>query len=141
MTSVGSKDASLWETFVRSENDFYKARMALLSSARDLSALIASALNNANERGTALRLLAILPEESVRFHARKLVELASVGHSDIGASRFLLLKILKEGTEEEYRRIAELYRDLDDELLRRHLARCAASSNIEVREIAADFRQ
>jgi hypothetical protein len=97
----------------------------------------------------------ILPEPRVRLHIPQLARLASVGHSDIALVRDVMntkidrrwlvenidgyiVPILKAARdEEEYRRIAELYQELDADLLRRHLARCAAHASDEVREIAS----
>jgi hypothetical protein len=149
-------DASLWQAFCAAEDQFYVTRMALAREVKDLHKVLASALKRPGQRGTALRLLDIRPVAEIREHFATLVELASVGHSDIGLVRRVLLKLdaawivanieahaaplLAAGDDEEYRRIAELYSDLDRALLDRHLDRCAVHDNPHVREIAADFR-
>jgi len=129
--------------------------MALLRSAQELKSVIGAALDTPSQRGTALRLLQILPEEMIRPHFSRLVDLASVGHSDIELCRAVLLKIdrnwlvqnieyqvtqiLRPGGEEEFRRVAELYKLLNSDLLGLHLERCARHVDEEVKKIASDF--
>ncbi|MBA3462801.1 MAG: hypothetical protein H0T46_22790 [Deltaproteobacteria bacterium] len=118
-------------------------------------ALIDRALGIPHERGTALRVLAISVESKVLGHMSRLVALAAVGHSDIALVRSIIVSVRKDwllanieplvvplldqGTGEEYRRIAELYEQIDPVLLQSHLARCAAHHDEEVREIAYDY--
>ena len=149
-------DDELWERLQASEAAFHSARMALLKESRDVSALGTAALLDPSHRGTALRLLEILPAAESQKPLVQLVSLAAVGHSDIDLCRRVLLRmdhdwlvqhidapaalILEQGGGEEYLRLAELYRTLDATLLRVHLERCASHSDSEVREISADFR-
>jgi hypothetical protein len=154
MPSTGD-DEKLWTALCAAETAFYEARMALLRKAQDLTSVIGEALDKPAQRGTALRLLQILPEERIRPHVSRLVDLASVGHADIEHCRAVLERldrdwliqhledhvkpILRHGGEEEYRRIAELYTLLSADLLATHLARCAGHAEAEVQEIATDF--
>jgi hypothetical protein len=170
MTSVD--EDQLWNALCVAENAFYNARMAehvaekafdnarmaLIQSVRDdsLTRVIASALGIPHQRGTALRLLLILPEEMSRRHLPMLVYLASVGHSDIVLVREVIERIdrewlvanvdehatdvLSRGDEEEFRRIAELYERLSEDLLTVHLERCAQHADPEVKEIARDYQ-
>ncbi len=155
--NAGSNDEQLWADFCAAESAFFDARMALVCGAQDLPSLISGALKTPSQRGPALRLLEILPEDKIRQHLASLVDLASVGHSDVGLCRSVILRIerdwlvknidphiveiLKNGGEEEFRRIAELYKLLNADLLDTHLKRCAVHVNSDVREIAADFAQ
>jgi hypothetical protein len=152
---MNSEDGQLWMRFHAADTSLNDARMALLQGAVDIAAIIATALSRASERGSALRLLLTLPEVQSRKHLHELVGLASVGHSDIGLTRSVLGRIdrawlseqitshvdaiLNNGTDEEYRRIAELYQELDLDLLKAHLALCAKHRNPAVQEVAADF--
>jgi hypothetical protein len=148
------EDQQLWRLFCRAEADFYTARMALVRDASELPSLIRRALDSPSQRGTALRLLQILPESVSRTCLEKLVGLASVGHSDVALCRDVILRIdhewlianvdafvepLLENCTEEFRRFAELYDRLDENLLRIHLNRCADHQYEEIRDIAADF--
>lgn len=153
--NVKKDDEKLWNDFCVAENAFYEARMALVRGAQDLASFISKALNMPSQRGPALRLLEILPEEKIRQQFSYLIDLVSVGHSDIELCRSVILRIdrnwlinnidsyvveiLKNGGEEEFRRIAELYKLISSELLDAHLKRCAVHANDEVREIAYDF--
>jgi hypothetical protein len=150
-----NSDEKLWRDLCAADNTYHEARMRLLTNASDLDGIIRAALNSPAERGPALRILNILPEQQIRRHLAQLAQLASVGHSDIELVRSVISRIdrdwltqnidgyvtplLKTGNEEEFRRIAELYKLLDQELLKAHLARCAVHANEEVREIASDF--
>jgi len=149
-----SKDSQLWADLCEAENAFYAARMALYRDVQDLHALIENALKVVAQRGTALRLLEIRPEQDIRRHLATLVYLASVGHCDIALCRSVLLRIdrdwlienidahvvevLRNGDDEEYRRFAELYQLLDADLLRAHLDRCACHPSEDIKEIAED---
>lgn len=129
--------------------------MRLFANASNLDGILGAALSSPTERGPALRVLDILPEQQIRGHLARLARLASVGHSDIALVRSVIAKIdrhwltqnieyhvtpnLQTGSEDEFRRIAELYKLLDHALLKTHLARCAAHASEEVREIASDF--
>jgi hypothetical protein len=155
--NIKSNDEQLWNNFRAAENAFYEARMKLVRGTQDLAGVISMALKIPSQRGHALRLLEIVPEEMIRQQISTLVDLVSVGHSDIELCRSVILridkdwlvknidhyaaKLLENGGEEEYRRIAELYKLLDSKLLDVHLKRCAIHANDEVREIAADFAQ
>jgi hypothetical protein len=153
--TIHSNDQRLWAELCAAENAFYKARMALFREVSDWSGVLAAALENPSQRGTALRVLEILPEHRIREQTAALIRLASVGHSDIASSRTMILKldrgwlvenvdpivrqVLVGGGAEEYRRIAELYSQLDSDLLKVHLERCRASNDADIREIADDF--
>lgn len=131
--------------------------MALVQLAGDLDGIISRALDKPSERGAALRVMEILPEQLVRPRIQQLARLAAVGHSDIALVRDVIttkidrrwladnldrcVQPILAGAEdeEEFRRIAELYRQLDPGLLKTHLARCASHANEDVREIASDF--
>lgn len=155
MTTRDTNDQRLWEELCAAEDAFYRARMALHRDAVDLSSVLAAGL--ASKPLTALRFLAEQPEQEIRKHMAALVELASVGTSitNIALARSALQKIertwlvehidliasplLAAGDEWEFRRIAELYALLDAGLLRRHLQRCAAHVDEEIRVIASEF--
>jgi hypothetical protein len=151
-----NSDEQLWSELCAADDRYFEARMALVQRAGDLDGIIGRALDKPSERGAALRVMKILPEERVRLHLQQLARLASVGHSDIALVRDVMMTkmdrrwlvenldrhvepiLAKAEDEEEFRRIAELYQQLDPDLLKTHLARCASHANEEVREIASD---
>lgn len=83
-----------------------------------------------------------------------LVDLASISHSDIELGRQGILSLpktwlleniekiaeplLKNGTDEEYRRLLELYIQIDRELTER-LAKRAQHEDSDIREVGEDF--
>ncbi|GET38203.1 hypothetical protein [Microseira wollei] len=83
-----------------------------------------------------------------------LVDLASISHSDIEICRQGILSLpktwllenlekiaeplLKNGTDEEYRRLLELYIQIDRELTER-LAKRAQHEDSDIREVGEDF--
>lgn len=154
---IADLDEQRWNDLCAADNRYFETRMALVRGAHDLDGIISRALGKPAERGAALRVMSILPEARIRLQLQQLAGLASVGHSDIALVRSMLTDkverrwlvenidrhvepILKAATDqEEFRRIAELYQQLDPDLLKAHLARCAAHANEEVREIASDF--
>jgi hypothetical protein len=98
----------------------------------------------------------LLPDAIKQAVFDTLIDLASVGHADIGLCRAVIKSlprawliehveaaaepILRRGEDEEaYRRLAELYCDIDEGLVHRLVQRAARSSNAFVREVADDF--
>jgi hypothetical protein len=150
----------LWKRFCEAEDEFFAARMALVKSGEDLEPLIGVAMGDPGRRPTALRLLEILPEAASRNHLQALVVQATGSQRDIAAARRVLGRIDREwlrenielavacvfrvdGDDDEwtYRRVAELYQELQEpRLLAEHLRRCSEHRTSEVREIADDFR-
>ena len=153
---MSKRDSSLWEAVCHAEASYKNARIALISGATDIISVLRQALQRPDQRGTALRCFECLTEIQKRELFPELVRLASVGHSDIQLCRDAILSLPREwvcsridgevspllasASEEEYRRIAELYLELDGTLLERHLDRALQHSDFEVREVAADFR-
>ena len=156
-TMSADLDKQLWNELCGADSRYSEARMALLQGAEHLDAILGRALHKPAERGAALRVMKILPEPRARVHIQQLAHLASVGHSDIALVREILMTKLDRRwlvenidryvepilataeDEEEFRRIAELYQQVDPELLTMHLARCASHPDEEIRDIATDF--
>ena len=148
-------DDRLWADLVAAEETLRTARLALVHGAGDLTGLLGRAIAGVTHRGVALRLLLLLPEEQSRLLFPELVAQASVGHADIGLVRTVILRmdagwvisridavaapLLERGDEEEHRRFAELYRELDPVLLAKHLERVSRHPNPEVRDVVADY--
>jgi hypothetical protein len=151
-----NSDEQLWQNVLGAYRNVAISRYAFFHQARDKAPLIRKALKE-RERTTALRyLLDVYDEEVLKELLPDLLKLASVGHSDVVLAREAILsirdrawlletidpiarKLLEAGDEEEYRRLAELYEDLDTNLLQRHLERCRSHPDPDVREVAEDF--
>jgi len=148
-------DQALWRALVDRENAFYSARAAFMSGAAGRVAVLRSALRSAAERGTALRVVSILPVAERQALFDDLVRLASVGHADVQLVRDAILSLppdwalarleaaaeplLRDGTDEEYRRLLELYIEMDPAVTRRLAHRAAQHADPHVREAGEDF--
>lgn len=150
-----SRDAALWQALVQAEGAFYGARAAFVTGAQDRVEVLRGALRSVAGRGTALRLLPLLPEAERMAVFDDLVAVASVGHADVQLGRNVILSLprqwvleriervadplLRGGDEEEYRRLLELYREIDPDLTRRLARRATEHENSDVREAGEDF--
>lgn len=155
MTSSSHDLRERWGTLLEAEREFVAARRRVVALGEDLIPVLRSALAQPHERGTALRLLLVV-DVGIRLALfPELVQLASVGHADIGLCREVIRSlprywveanlgaeirpILEHGGGEEYRRLAELLEELGSDMLDELVARAAASDNADVREVAEDF--
>ncbi|VXD12078.1 conserved hypothetical protein [Planktothrix serta PCC 8927] len=147
----------LWQSVVTGELGYIQSRQAFLNSCIDRVAMLQKGLQNPRERGTALRLLfyLTLPERQRLFN--DLVALASVSHSDIELCREVILSLpktwlldniensaedlLADGTDEEYRRLLELYINIDDHLTERLVKRALKHEDADIREAGEDFQK
>ena len=148
-------DAELWRKFHQSEGYFYWDRREFLLKCIKRTLAVKNALNNPSNRGTALRLLLYLGVEEIIPFFDELVDLASVGHSDIGLVREVILLLPREflvanieksaepvlrdamkhkDSYEEYRRLLELYMEIDRDLTKRLAERALASDDEDIRE-------
>jgi hypothetical protein len=150
-----SPDLRLWAALRDQENRMFVARRDFLVNTTDRVGVLRAALDDPGQRGTALRLLPHLREDEVRQLFDPLVRLCSVGHGDIVACRAAIRAlprdwvvdrieasaepVLAAGDDEEYRRLLELYDDLDPGLTQRLAVRAAAHDDPHVREAGRDF--
>ncbi len=148
-------DRALWAAVVESKGRFTATRAAFMTGATDRVAVVRAALGTASQRGTALRVLRLFSVAERQDLFDELVRLASVGHADVALSREAILSLprdwvlanvdahaeplLRDGTDEEYRRLLELYVLLDPDLTRRLATRAAAHHDEDVREAGEDF--
>lgn len=146
---------SRWEQLVNAEHQLFEAKKRFLAESTDVERELARALQRASDRGTALRLLLTLDISLLISLVDDLVRLASVDHSDVALARRAIARIpaawreshlwkhveplLEDGGEEEYRRLAELLRDLSSEYLHTLVARALDHPDEEVREVGVDF--
>lgn len=150
------KDTELWRKLVEREIAYIQTRHDFLNDCTDRVAPIKKALPNPSERGTALRLIEYLKLEERQSLFDELVDLASVSHSDIELCRKAILSLpktwllanieksadslLQDGTDEEYRRLLELYIDIDGELTQRLARRALQHDDPDIREAGEDFQ-
>src|SRR5947209_6262640 len=149
-------DSVLWNKLFESEMSFMKARQDFLLDSIDSVAMVKKVLENAGptERGTALRLFEYLEVEELQKLFEPLLNLASVSHGDIGLVReaihtlpreWVLSNIeksaeplLQNGTDEEYRRLLELYIEFDRDLTYRLAERALRSDDEDIRAAGED---
>ncbi|XWK88347.1 MAG: hypothetical protein U7127_29895 [Phormidium sp.] len=147
----------LWQSVVAKEFAYIESRKEFLNSCTDRVAILQKGLQNPRERGTALRLFfyLTLPERQSLFD--ELVELASVSHSDIELCREAILSLpktwllvniensaeglLADGTDEEYRRLLELYINIDKNLTEKLVKRALQHEDADIREAGEDFQK
>ncbi|MDY6802625.1 MAG: hypothetical protein SXA11_02300 [Cyanobacteriota bacterium] len=152
-----AKNIDLWQSLVTRELAYIQSRQEFLSVCTDRVTTIQKGLQNPRERGTALRLLFYLPLPERQSLLAELVELASVGHSDIELCREAILSLPKswllaniensaegllgDGTDEEYRRLLELYIKIDDRLTEKLVKRALQDEDADIREAGEDFQR
>lgn len=150
------KDMELWRKLFESEITYIQTRQKFLNHSTNRVAMIEKALHNPAERGTALRLIEYFTTEECQSLFDDLVNLASVSHSDIELARKAILYLpkswllsniensaellLKEGTDEEYRRLLELYIHIDKELTQRLVNQALNHTDPDIQEVGSDFQ-
>lgn len=148
-------DNVLWRKLLDSEIAFIKVRMSFYAHCTDKVAVIRKALRDPVQRGTALRTLFDMQIKERQQLFDDLVDLASVGHADIALCRKVILSLprdwvvshiessaeplLYQGTYEEYRRLLELYIDIDHDLAYRLATRALQNNDADIREAGEDF--
>lgn len=149
-------DTQLWHKVFDREIAYIQARQDFLKNCTDRIGLIKKALHNPTERGTALRLIEYLNLEERQSLFDDLVDLASVSNSDIELCRKAILSLpkmwvlanleksaeplLQDGTDEEYRRLLELYIDIDREVTQRLALRALQHDDPDIHEVGEDFQ-
>ncbi len=155
-TEQADIESNLWRNVVTSENDYFNSRYDFLNNCSDRVSAIKKALHAVGERATALRLIEYLKIEERQSLFNELVDLASVSHSDIELCRQAILSLpktwilenieksaeplLKNGTDEEYRRLLELYFEIDYSLTERLAKRALQHDDPDIREAGEDFQ-
>lgn len=151
-----NNDIELWQKVFDQETAYIQSRQDFLNNCFDRIGLIKKALHNPSERGTALRLIEYLKLEERQSLFDDLIDLASVSQSDIELCRKVILSLpknwllanieksaeplLQDGTDEEYRRLLELYLDIDRELTKRLAHRAVEHDDPDIREVGEEFQ-
>lgn len=150
-----ANNREIWHQLVESEIAYIENRQIFIVNCTDKIAIFKKALHTPAERGTALRLTEYLKTEERQLLLEDLVDLASVSHSDIELCRQAILAlpkswlieniekctetILENGTDEEYRRLLELYIEIDLELAGRLAKQALHHENPDICEVGEDF--
>jgi len=151
-----SEDKERLAALVATENYRIQEVFSIWSQIENKEQVMRDALTSVLSRGAVLRLLVCLGDDIKKLLFADLVELASVGHSDIALVRAVVKSLPRKwlletidleanavldrtGDEETYRRMAELLADIDEELLASIVTRARESENADVREVANDF--
>ncbi|OKH40537.1 hypothetical protein NIES2119_02695 [[Phormidium ambiguum] IAM M-71] len=150
------KDMELWRKLFESEIIYIQNRQEFLNHSTNRVATIEKALHNPAERGTALRLIEYCTTEECQSLFDDLVILASVSHADIELARKAILSLpktwllaniensaellLKDGTDEEYRRLLELYIHIDEGLTQKLVNQALNHPDPDIQEVGSDFQ-
>jgi hypothetical protein len=156
MISSTEQDQQLWQKFVNQANAYDQSRQIFFQQCKDRIKIIKTALHHPNQRRVALMFFEYLNETERQGLFDDLIDLASVGHSDIELVRQVMLSfphnylltqieasaeiVLENGTDEEYRRLLELYLEIDISLVRRLIDRALKSSDPDIYEVGEDFQ-
>jgi hypothetical protein len=151
---VMDNSSNVWSNVVASYKAYLEAMGLFLSSDLDRVSLLKKALRS-TDRYTAIHVLKYLKLEELQQLFEDLVFLASFSHGAIGAIRETIKSIpqkwvvnhiekvaepiLVKGTYEEYRRLLELYFEIDKELTKRLAQRAIQSADLDIREAGEDF--
>lgn len=152
------EDPRKFDSLVQKENSLIQDLFSIWSQIEDQQQTLRAALEKVSTRGAALRLLLLLDDDLKKFVFTDLVELASVGHSDISLCRVVIkslprawlidnvgnavdVVLASSGDSECYRRLAELIVEIDNRLLKSLVSRASKSASQEVLEVAEDFRK
>lgn len=153
-TKYYQKDTDLWRQLINQEKAYLETQKNFLNTPSRVE-LLRKALQNPAERATALKLINYLTDAERQSLFDELIKLVSVGHSDIELVRHAILSfdrvwllnnienqaesVLSNGTDEEYRRLLELYVQLDNKLAQRLVANALQHPDIDIQEVGADF--
>ena len=153
-TELPSDDIAVWNHLVESHKTFAMASREFLAGGVDRVQLMHYALNG-KDRPTAIYMLSYLKASELQQLFSDLVFLASFSHGAIGAVRSAILSLprqwvltnieqiaeplLHDGTYDEYRRLLELYIDLDYDLAFRLARKATEQTDEDIREAGTDF--
>lgn len=154
MDNKDQNDLSLWKRLVNTYMEFGLVLQEFISRDVDRVAIIKSALNS-EDRVIAISLLRYLNVTDLKRLFDQLVFLSSFSHGAISTIREVILsmprdwvlsniestaeKFLTNGTYDEYRRILELYNELDQDLTSKLARRAMSNSDDDIREAGEDF--
>ncbi|MEB3193362.1 MAG: hypothetical protein VKL42_23715 [Snowella sp.] len=150
-----SQDLTLWQELVDQAHTYQQANQAFFQNCQDRLAILKKALHHPTQRKVALDFCCYLTLEERQSLLDDLVKLASVGHSDIEQVRQIILslpqdwllnniensanQVLEKATDEEYRRLLELYVKIHISITRRLIQQALNSDDPDICEVGQDF--
>jgi hypothetical protein len=170
--NLNKNESNYWNEIYKADIEYTMLVFSNWSKISDKKQCLLSALqgrhssNEPSYRSAALRFLLVSDLSGIFSYSetgrtididiiRIIVDLASVGHSDIELCRNvikmlpndwlkdnlvdLMEPILNNGDEEEYMRLAELCRDIDINLLKYILDKAKESSNADILQVPSFF--
>lgn len=153
-TKYYPQDTVLWHQLIDQEKAYLETRKNFLNTPSKVE-LIRLSLQNPSERATALKVISYLTDIERQSLFNELIKLVAVGHSDIELVRNVILSfdqtwlldnietqtesVLNNGTDEEYRRLLELYIQLDNRLAQKLVVKALQHPDIDIQEVGADF--
>ncbi|WP_169238278.1 hypothetical protein [Candidatus Roseilinea sp. NK_OTU-006] len=150
---------AVWRNLVEkhhsgNDDDFAESISRFLANDIDRVAVMKQALRG-KDRATAVYVLPRLPVSELQELFEELVFLASFSHGAVQAVRNVILSLPREwildriedaaepllvnGTYDEYRRLLELYMDMDRHRAKKLALRAAASHDNDIKETGEDF--
>ncbi|HVF57120.1 MAG TPA: hypothetical protein VM934_13275 [Pyrinomonadaceae bacterium] len=149
-----NRDDDVWRRLVQSYNDFAAASKEFMSEGVDRVSLMREALRG-RDRLTAIYMARYLDVAELEGLFDELVFLASFSHGAVQTVRDLILSLprervlsrieeaaeplLSKGDYDEYRRLLELYSELDKSLALKLARRAADEEDEDIREAGEDF--
>lgn len=144
----------LWQQIVDTNNQFHIAIQEFQKNPHKTEFLRRQL--TAGDRTTAIIVAEYLNQEELKEIFNELIFLASFVHGQISVVRKLLLSLPKDwlvqhielaaenvlikGTDEEYRRLLELYIQIDDNLVNKLTERALLSIDSNIQEVGQDFK-
>lgn len=156
MNGTPSKeDLALWREFITACNALAKAEGDLFRQASSLTQLVRAGLNKPTERASAIRIVTFLDESERKELFPDLLSLASYVNGVTTYAKDLVLGLprewvsahiqetadglLRDGTDEEYRAMWEIYKELDMSLASELAKRAANDSDPEIKRAGEEF--
>ena len=149
-------DQKLWNALIKSESNYKVARWELFKHCSSVIGVIKKSLHISYERESALRLVEYLSDKDYPHILDDLIEVASVGHSDIELCRKVILALprewllsnieeslyrtLSQGEEEKYRRLMELCILLSNSLVEKLINKALLHPDENVKQVGRDFQ-
>lgn len=152
-----TSDNQLWNAICNAQQELDRARYLFFHKAIDKFCVFRRALLTADEAVIGLEYLRWTADHNLKKKLLpELLQLASSTHNNTVLAREIILAIddcqwvvdtidslamelLVDGDDEEYLRVGELYADLDEELLTKHLDRCRSHPDPLVRDVVTYF--
>jgi hypothetical protein len=144
----------LWQQLTQTNNQFHILLQEFQKSPKKIDILKRELTKG--DRTTAIIIAEYLNNEELKEIFNELIFLASFVHGQIVVVRKLVLSLPKDwllqhiepvaenilvnGTDEEYRRLLELYLQIDDNLVNKLIERAQLSSNSNIQEVGQDFK-